>query len=247
MNRVGVDRAVVVSTPLYGYGSRANEYTLRAIERHPQRLYGVGIVPVFRTDPTGTADCLERLVGHDRVIGVRLHAIDPPLGVPDDDRESATWLTADHLDPFYRRVIAEDSAVFVLATPDQLSAVVDLASTWPELSIVVDHMAAPEPVDPATGPWTTLQRLAERPNVAVKVSSIPRASREGWPYRDCHDHLRSLLEWFGPERLMRGSDYPWMDQWASYEECLSWLDAVECCSRRDRVALSSRTFEEWHG
>jgi L-fuconolactonase len=62
-----------------------------------------------------------------------------------------------------------------------------------------------------------------------------------------HDYLRRLLEWFGPERLLLGSDYPWMDDWAPYEDCLSWLDAVDGLSRRDEASLRYRTFREIHG
>lgn len=47
MDAGGVDESVIVTTPLYGRGVRANEYTMRSIEAHPDRLYGVGLLEFF--------------------------------------------------------------------------------------------------------------------------------------------------------------------------------------------------------
>lgn len=79
------------------------------------------------------------------------------------------------------------------------------------------------------------------------MSSVPRSADESWPYEDIHGYVTNLVDWFGPERLLLGSDYPWMDQWAAYDDCLSWLETVETLSRRDRAFISHRTFERLHG
>jgi L-fuconolactonase len=246
MDRAAVDEAVLVSTPLYGHGPRANEYVMRAIEAHPDRFYGVGIMPFYGRDPEGIADRFRQVVGHERMLGVRLHAVAPPPRTPDATRETAEWLHDDRHDPMYDAAVETDSSVFVLAHPEQLPAVETLATKWPDLSIVLDHVAAPEQGDTDTASWEAMEDLARQENVAVKVSSIPRTSAEAWPYEDVHGALHQLLEWFGPERVMRGSDYPWLDDWASYEECLSWFDAVEGLSARDRAYLSYRTFDRLH-
>jgi len=80
----------------------------------------------------------------------------------------------------------------------------------------------------------------------VKVSSLPRSAEEPWPYPDLHGYVRNLMEWFGPERLMLGSDYPWMDGWDAYDRCLSWIEEAEFVSARDLAYLSYRTFEHVH-
>jgi L-fuconolactonase len=60
MDRTGVDEAVIVTTALYGRGERANEYSIRSIEAHPDRLYGVAIMDFFDEDSEATrdSDCL---------------------------------------------------------------------------------------------------------------------------------------------------------------------------------------------
>ncbi len=67
-----------------------------------------------------------------------------------------------------------------------------------------------------------------------------------WPYPDLHGYVRRLVQWFGPERCMLGSDYPWMDDWATYDECLPWVEDVASLSALDLSYLSGRAFESVH-
>ncbi|QGA82217.1 amidohydrolase [Halomicrobium sp. LC1Hm] len=248
MDRADVAEGVVVTTPLYGRGERANEYTRQAIEAHPDRLYGVGLIDFFpdaeRPDPAGQ---LARVVDHDRMLGVRLHAAFEYAAAPTTIDRSGTWFLDDSLAEFWETAGALDTAVFVFPKAQQLRDVARLVQRHPDVTFVIDHMGWPdETTAPDAAPWTDFEALADADNVAVKVSSVPRSSGTSWPYADLHDYLRRLLEWFGPERLMLGSDYPWMDEWADYEACLSWLDAVDCLSWRDEAYLRYRTFHEIH-
>ena len=123
-----------------------------------------------------------------------------------------------------------------------------LAQDHPDVPVVIDHMAWPdETTDPEEAPWTEFQAVADAPNAYVKISSLPRSAEDPWPYPDLHGYVRNLLEWFGADRLMLGSDYPWMGSWASYGECLSWVEEAEFASARDLAALSYRTFDALHG
>jgi predicted TIM-barrel fold metal-dependent hydrolase len=59
-------------------------------------------------------------------------------------------------------------------------------------------------------PWSTLPgvlSLAKYPNVAIKFSGAVALSKEPYPHRDLWPHLHQIVEAFGPERLMWGSDY----------------------------------------
>ena len=246
MDASGVDEGVVVTTPLYGRGPRANEYTMRSIEAHPDRLWGVGLMDFFR-DPEQVRTDFRRVTGHERMLGVRMHATlaygDPPGPV----ERTGDWILDDRLDPVWAEATQSDAAIFVFPKAEQLSMVATLAERHSNVQFVVDHMAWPdETTAPNEAPWTDFERVASHTNVAVKVSSLPRSASDPWPYESLHGYVRNLLEWFGPERLMLGSDYPWMDDWASYEECLSWVEGADFCSVRDYAYLSHRTFERVH-
>lgn len=247
MDRVGIDEAVVVTTPLYGWGERANEYTMRSIECHPTRLYGVGIVDFFCHDSDVLESRIRRIVSHDRMLGVRMH---PALAREDHVIErdvTPDWMLEDKAGPIWATLADEESCAFLIPKAEQLPILEQLAATHPDVIFVIEHMGWPdETTAPDESPWADFEAIAEHDNVYVKVSSLPRSSEQDWPYSDLHGYVRNLLDWFGPERLMLGSDYPWMDNWATYDDCLSWIDTAEFLSRRDRTYLSYRTFHELH-
>jgi L-fuconolactonase len=248
MDVAGVDESVIVTTPLYGRGPRANEYTMRSIEAFPERLWGVGLLDFFQTDPDAVVDDLRRVVGHDRMLGVRMHACLEYEEYPTEIDRTGDWILDDALDPVWETAADLDTSVFVFPKATQLSMVAELADAHPDVQLVVDHMAFPdETTAPDESPWTAFEAVAERDNVAVKVSSLPRSAEREWAYEDLHDYVRNLLDWFGPERLMLGSDYPWMDDWADYEQCLSWAETADFLSARDYSFLAHRTFERVHG
>ena len=245
MDRLGIDESVIVTTPLYGRGVRANEYTMRSIEAHPTRLYGVGLVDFFDDDARAA---VARVVGSDRMLGVRMHAPFEYAEIPADLNPDADWILDPAIDPVWDELADRDACMFVFPKAGQLSMIAELADRHPEVPIVIDHMAWPdETTDPNEGSWTDFETLAERSNTYVKVGSLPRSATTGWPYEDLHGYVRNLVTWFGPERLMLGSDYPWMHSWDEYERCLSWIEEVEFLSARDLSYLSHRTFDRLHG
>jgi len=208
MDAYGVDEAVVVTPPLYGRGPRANEYTMRSIEAHPNRLWGVGLLDVFADRETVRAD-VRRVTGHGRILGIRMHpalAYGTPPGPVD---RTANWIADDRLEPAWEAAAAADAIVFLLAKAPQLPAIDAIALEHPGVRIVVDHMAWPdEETAPDERPWTAFEDLAERENVAVKVSSLPRSATDEWPYESLYPYVRRLVDWFGSDRLLLGSDYP---------------------------------------
>lgn len=247
MNAAGVDESVIVTTPLYGRGLRANSYTMRAIEAFPDRLWGVGLMDFFQHDPDDVRADLRRIVGHERMLGVRMHACLEYAEYPTELNRAADWILDDDLEPVWTEAATLDTTVFVFPKAQQLSMVARIADAHPDVQLVVDHMAFPdETTAPDETPWTDFEAVAEHDNVAVKVSSLPRSAKTEWPYEDLQGYVRNLMEWFGPERLMLGSDYPWMDDWASYEDCLSWVERAEFLSARDLSYLGHRTFERVH-
>lgn len=248
MDAAGVDEAVIVTTPLYGRGAAANDYTRAAIEAYPDRFYGVGLMEYFPDDPGDAAASLRRIVSTDGMLGVRIHAALKYADSPTEVNRHGDWFLDDRLDPVFEAAAAENAAILIFPKAQQLADVVTLIDDNPGVQFVIDHMAWPdETTAPDERPWTAFEDIAERDNIAVKVSSLPRASEENWPYRDLWSYVRNLVDWYGVERLMLGSDYPWMDNWATYEECLSWVDEAEFLSNRDRRYLRGGAFESLHG
>lgn len=246
MDRASVDESVIVTTPLYGRGPRANEYTMRSISAYPDRLYGVGLVPYFKSEET-MRDAVARVVGNERMLGVRMHAPFVYDEIPTELDPTADWILSKKLTPVWEEIESRNKSVFIFPKAAQISMIGTLAERHPDVPIVVDHMAWPdEETDADESPWADFRSVSDHDNVYVKLSSLPRSADSPWPYPDLHDYVRNLLEWFGPDRLMLGSDYPWMDSWAEYGQCLSWIEEAEFVSARDLSYLSYRTFDTLH-
>jgi L-fuconolactonase len=94
------------------------------------------------------------------------------------------------------------------AWPRHLSAVAELATALPGLTLVVDHLGKPPRGRPDFPAWAeALRAVARCPNTVGKVSGL---QAEGQPLTA--SALRPVweiaLEAFGPSRLMYGGDWP---------------------------------------
>ncbi|MEQ1858844.1 MAG: amidohydrolase family protein [Chthoniobacteraceae bacterium] len=98
----------------------------------------------------------------------------------------------------------------ILIFPKQLPAAIELARRFPEQPFVLDHIAKPLIKDGTVEPWAAqIRELAKSPNVMCKVSGMVTEARHGaWRAEDFRPYLDVVLEAFGVERLMFGSDWP---------------------------------------
>ena len=144
---------------------------------------------------------LERLASHEKLVGVR-HLVQ---GEPDD----AFMLRAD----FKRGIgrLKEFGLVYdLLIYPKHLSAAVKLVREFGAQRFVLDHIAKPEIAAGVLEPWATdIRELARAENVTCKLSGMVTEARwKEWRRGDFKPYLDVVLEAFGAERLMIGSDWP---------------------------------------
>ena len=98
----------------------------------------------------------------------------------------------------------------LLLYPTQLPAAIELVGLLPEQPFVVDHLAKPRIATGEIADWERdIRAIARHDNVCCKVSGmVTEAVRRGWKRDDFTPYLDVVLEAFGPERLMFGSDWP---------------------------------------
>ncbi|WP_423736198.1 amidohydrolase family protein [Chitinophaga caseinilytica] len=98
----------------------------------------------------------------------------------------------------------------VLVFPHQLPAVEQFVERHPEQPMVIDHLAKPYIKKKEIGDWTKhIRRIARSPHVHCKLSGmVTEADMQNWKEADFRPYLDTVLEAFGPERLMYGSDWP---------------------------------------
>jgi L-fuconolactonase len=160
----------------------------------------VGWVDLTYADVSSTlAELLERPDGL-YLKGIRHQVHDEP---------DVDWL----LRPDVQRglsAVADAGLVYDLLTkPPHLPAAVETARALPELSFVVDHISKPV-IGEALDPWAAdLRRLAALPNVTCKLSGmVTEAPWDTWKPTDLQPYADVVLDAFGPDRVMFGSDWP---------------------------------------
>ncbi len=243
MDEVGIDEAVVVGYPICEWTD--NWYTVRCVTEH-DALSGIVMLDPFADD---AADRLREAMAVDGVLGFRLGAICPSDRMWETFDPTVDWLReAVDETAFWAAARETDALVQVLAHVDQLEQVGDLVETYPELSYALDHFCHAGPDVPPEDALGALEPLAgDEYDVAVKISEVVHRSAEGFPYADMHDHVRWLLETFGRERVIWGSDFPNVSDEATYAESLRWLEHVDCLSKNDREWLTDRAMRELCG
>jgi L-fuconolactonase len=115
----------------------------------------------------------------------------------------------------------------LLILPRHLPVAAAALSDLPELRAVVDHCAKPDLRGGSLDEWRSgIARLAEFPNVACKLSGLVTEAPPGSAAGVFAPVIEHVLEAFGPERLLFGSDWPVCTLAASYDRVLEVLREV---------------------
>uniref|UniRef100_UPI003F497063 amidohydrolase family protein n=1 Tax=Paenarthrobacter nicotinovorans TaxID=29320 RepID=UPI003F497063 len=194
------------------------EAMLAAAAANPWGLGVVGWVPLEHPDLAAAE--LDRLANNPQFKGVR-HLIH------DDPRDDFLELppVRSSLALLAQRKLCFDVAD---AFPRHLDSAIRLARELPELTLVLDHLGKPPSSGAHAGAangsgnscgwerWRSgVQMLAVEPNTVAKVSGLFRPGTE--PSATALRPLWEMaLDWFGPARIMLGSDWPVSTLSASY-------------------------------
>jgi len=97
----------------------------------------------------------------------------------------------------------------ILIFERQLAEAIRFVDRHPDQTFVLDHIAKPRIADAVIEPWRTrMLDLARRPNVVCKVSGMVTEAGPGWTTDSLRPYFDTVVEAFGPQRLMVGSDWP---------------------------------------
>jgi predicted TIM-barrel fold metal-dependent hydrolase len=124
-----------------------------------------------------------------------------------------------------------------------LSVGVPLLRACPDQVFVLDHCGVPDVV---AGDWVDWEAgvaaFAAFPNVVVKLSGITAYCAPGAEVAEIRPYVERLLELFGPERMLWGSDWPVVNLGAGLP---GWIDMTRDLlaglSVADRAAIGTGT------
>jgi L-fuconolactonase len=172
----------------------------------------VGWVDLTVPEVGETLARLAELPGGDKLVGVR-HLVH---NEPDPD-----WLRRPEVRRGVRAVSETGGAFDLLVSTRELPAAVDLAEQLEGATLVIDHMAKPEIAASTWEPWNSLiGQLARSESVVCKISGLVSEAGSHWDPAAVRPYVERVVELFGPNRLLFGSDWPVCTAVASYDQVL---------------------------
>ena len=186
----GVAHALIVG-PNSGYGSD-NRCLLDALRRSGARFKGIAVV-----DNDASPGMLADLKANG-VVGIAInatyHGVDHYLGIG----------------PLIDRMCELGLMLQIQVEGDQLVRLMPLVERT-DIPVLIDHCGRPILESGLSQPgFRALCELGRSGRAVIKLSGLQKFSRQRYPYDDTRPFVKALVEAFGLERCIWGSDWPYL-------------------------------------
>ena len=192
--------------------------------------------PDLRTRLAGLAAAL----GGTSLVGIR-HLV--------QDEPDPRWLCRRDVRRGLAAVADAGLAFDLLIRPHQLPAAVETAAELSQLRFVLDHGGKPDIAAGGLEPWASdIADLSLMPNVAVKLSGlVTEADHDAWTVEQLRPYADVLIEAFGPDRIIFGSDWPVCLLATSYEVWVATATALMAgLTEAERQQIFGATAARWY-
>lgn len=222
MDEAGVDKLIQLTHGTMGFD---NSYSLEGATRYPDRIRVMGRLNAKAPD---VLEQIRSWLDNPYMVGLRLMTI---------SEAEAPWWEDGTMERLWPEIERRRIPV-TLGAPERSKMIGDIAARYPGIPFIVDHAGLRVfnifESRPTLDDWPNLLNLRRYPGVYVKVSALPEAMIEPPPFKKARMLFRELYDWFGPERLIWGSNYPRTTQICSYRECLECVRDAPFLSSQDR-------------
>jgi L-fuconolactonase len=230
MDAVGVDRAICVSP--WGVYRADTAFAESAYRDHPDRFR---LVAPIAPATNGVADRVAEWAETPGAVGIRLLFLPDHMFEADDPGVAAG----------VRASVDADMPINIHCW-DRISLVDELARLYPTAQFVVDHLALRQPLVPPA-PQDVFKdlplvlALASYPNVAIKITGACTYSHRPFPYDDLWEPVGRLIDDFGVDRCMWGTDWTRTTNILGYPEGVNAFRDHWPISPSERAALMGGT------
>jgi L-fuconolactonase len=158
----------------------------------------VGWVPLITPSVGGV---IEQLAESPKLRGLR-HVL--------QDEPDENYILREDFNRGIRELARFDLTYDILIFERHLPQTIKFVDKHPQQRFVVDHLAKPRVRDGVISPWReNIRELAKRENVWCKISGLAtEADHSKWTEGQLMPYMETVLEAFGPKRVMFGSDWP---------------------------------------
>ncbi|KAL2547230.1 hypothetical protein Fot_16463 [Forsythia ovata] len=229
MEEAGVDGALIVQPINHKFD---HSYVTSVLEKYPSKFVGCCLANPAE-DGSGINQ-LENLILKDGYRAVRFNPyLWPPGQLMTNEVGKAMFSKAGELG-------VPVGFMCMKGLNLHLTEIEQLCKEFPSTVVLLDHLAFCKPPinDEEQQLFNELLKLSRFPQVYVKFSALFRVSRNPYPYEDLSDILSKVVSCYGANRVMWGSDFPYVVSECGYKEA---KEAV--CQLAQQVHLSSSELE----
>ncbi|MDE0695436.1 MAG: amidohydrolase family protein, partial [Boseongicola sp.] len=159
-----------------------------------------GVVGWVDFEAPSASDDIARLSRQPALVGLRPMIQD----IADDG-----WMLGEGLVATFDALIDADLTFDALTLPRHLPALRELLARHPNMRTVIDHGSKPLIRDGIMDGWDQdMAALASETSAFCKLSGLVTEAHADWTVDDLRPYVEHLLDTFGPDRLVWGSDWP---------------------------------------
>ncbi len=212
MKTEGIDKAVIIQA------AATVEETLYILDIAKITPFIAGVIGWVDMEAHDVAAELDELCKTPLFKGVRPMIHD----IPD-----INWMLQDNLKPAFQAIAQRDLAFDFLVRPQHLKNLHKLLIRENNLRAIIDHCAKPAIAKGEFNEWAQdMRQLANDTNVMCKLSGLITEAGPEWSLDTLKPYTDHIIDCFGPDRLVWGSDWPVLTMAASYQDWRKTLEAI---------------------
>lgn len=179
---------------------------------------------------------LQRLANHPKFSGVR-----PMI----QDLSDPEWMHRADVQWAFAAIIDLDLTFDALGLPQHIEQFQRLFDRYPKMRMVIDHCFKPKIRDSAFDAWAPrIAQIARTTPAFCKLSGLATEARAGWTVETLKPFAAHVIESFGADRVMWGSDWPVLELNGSYE---AWHDtAAEIIGDQNAEQIFGKTAQKFY-
>jgi L-fuconolactonase len=199
-----------------------------------------GVVGWVNLGAADAAETLETLAGDPLLKSIR-----PML----QDLADPDWIVRPEVQPALAALPRLGLRFDALVKPRELRPLLRTLERHPDLAVVIDHCAKPDIAGNRWQPWAEdLAALARHTRAHCKLSGLVTEAGAHWSVEALQRYADHVLQCFGPERLLWGSDWPVVTLAASYAAWVATTDALLAgVSRADKDRIFGGNARRFYG
>lgn len=178
-----------------------------------------GVVGWVNFEDPNQLEQLKSFAKNPKFVGVRPMIQD----IPDKN-----WVLNKDFDIFFKTIIDLDLSFDVLGFPIHLNNFYIIASKYPSLRFVIDHLMKPKICNndqKEFDNWkNVMSKLSNLDNVYCKLSGMVTEACENWTENDLKPYTNEILKIFTDKKILWGSDWPVCNLRTDY---IGWFNTAQ--------------------